>query len=142
MAKETLSQREIKFRAWHKKLKKMFYLFGIDWQEGICWDKEAKMKLKDVILLQYTGLKDKNKKEIYGGDIVEFKTDGILFRLPVVWGEYDDGEYIGGLECWMVDGTPLSSLIKDKIEIYAPSLFADDGVKVVGNIFENSNLLH
>jgi len=41
MAKETLSQRKIKFRAWHKKLKKMFYLFGIDWQEGICWDKEA-----------------------------------------------------------------------------------------------------
>ena len=139
-----LPKREMKFRAWNEALGKMEdNVFPISATEYYCIDTKYNsiLKRRTGKVLQYTGLKDKNGKEIYEGDIIEFNTDGVVFRFPVEWGEYDDGEYIGGLECWMVGKTPLSSLIKDEVAIYAPAFFADDGVKVIGNVFENPELL-
>ncbi|MFS0877994.1 YopX family protein [Solibacillus isronensis] len=54
--------REIKFRAWDKDLKQMLNLFTMDGQR--------KQETEETILMQYTGLKDKNGREIYEGDIV------------------------------------------------------------------------
>ena len=58
-------KREIKFRAWDNFLKKM----------GKCnkhfeLTEDLNSQLQDVVLLQYTGLLDKNGKEIYEGDII------------------------------------------------------------------------
>ena len=61
--------REIKFRAWLEPEKKMNNgLFGLRSDGEVSF--QSNNPEFNVILMQYTGLKDKNGKEIYEGDIV------------------------------------------------------------------------
>ena len=64
--------REIKFRAWDKDSKEMIPLFNIDFEHNIMNKGSLWKSLYSVELLQYTWLKDKNGKEIYEGDLVEY----------------------------------------------------------------------
>lgn len=118
--------REIKFRAWDKKEKKMwnsgFEMNGVSGERGVVSittldDKYEYTRTlflpKEVVLMQYTGLKDWNKKSIWEGDMVE---DDFGTKLEV--------------EGWLKD---YSLLMEIQYELRH--------VKVIGNIYENPELL-
>ena len=129
--------REIKFRAWHKKHLRMFQLSAVDFATkwagcrteqatiNLCVQCENKpcyapfFHLADLELMQYTGLKDKNGKEIYEGDIVHNILTDESHPIRFYAGSFCT--IIGGVTCPM----PLWEL---------------KSFEVIGNIYENTEL--
>lgn len=115
--------REIKFRAWNIETKTT-----TDWTTIRKYKKfEKLMSLNHVVLMQYTGLKDKNietQKEVYDGDILQFVNGNIG---TVEWDYKNTG--------WIVRST------KNKMRTHnlVNSLLL--GALVIGNIYENPELL-
>lgn len=77
--KNVIENREIKFRAWHKDFKRLKLIEGFRFPNknnidvNILNGVTIRYMKSDIVLMQYTGLKDKNGKEIYEGDIVEYQ---------------------------------------------------------------------
>jgi uncharacterized phage protein (TIGR01671 family) len=114
--------REIKFRAWDAVKKEMF---SCEDTAGSLIDFFTKFRtIHDgygrAHLMQYTGLKDKNGKEIYEGDIIFYKTG--IDNVAVV--EWLDSGFIRRISKEMYHNFH----VKDEIEI-------------IGNIYENEDLL-
>ena len=79
--------RVIKFRAWEPDTKIMFVPTGIP-------NPTMSPDRTKGILMQYTGLKDANGKEIYEGDIINFKQGETYFwGVIVATVEYNDGGF-------------------------------------------------
>ena len=153
--------RETKFRAYHKERKEMFEIASIDFEEKKAALSNGTIKLlnvdfKQFELLQYTGLKDKNGKEIYEGDILLSSNENGIFLQLIGFGN-DDREYSGMLNGFkIIDGRLLENddyeideckeftqeLIKaHNIPILQPENMIIDGWWVIGNIYENKKLL-
>jgi len=141
--------KEIKFRAYHKKRETMChfdimtitktYYLGY-WHtadlDGFDCELDDKMLYSD--LMQYTGLKDKNGKEIYEGDIV---------TIPGEYPYFDCGtpNYVAEVD-WIFAGfqTVLHCINGEKRGISEginEPLEDGDYFEVIGNIYENPELL-
>lgn len=139
--------REIKFRAWHKKLKKMLFVTDIsgvvDLQkdsteiyEISCaernnggWVNGGSHEIDDVELLQYTGLTDKNGKEIYEGDIVT----ALMDTPPMQHAPLGDSAYMKGAVIF-----EYGSFLVDGEYLWGEHLHS---IEVIGNIHENPELI-
>jgi hypothetical protein len=118
--------REIKFRAWDTIEKGMWTVVGIEWHTDTVYLRDdthcvQERMLHKMTLMPFTGLYDKNGKEIYEGDIVKLvNKDGIKHITEIKW---HNGRYV--TDTWMMFA---DTLVLHKCE-------------VIGNIYENSELI-
>ena len=122
--------RKIKFRAWDKENEKMMKVSSLHLE-----NKEISVKENGTFhlfrmqdLMQYTGLRDKNGKEIYEGDIVLIKLDETSTWYKTVVG-FKKGAFIANL----IDK-------EDYVYIFHHGFTGDD-FEIIGNVYENKNLL-
>lgn len=118
--------RTLKFKAWDKEDKKMEEVFMIDFQFEQAELRYTTRPFEDIVLLEYTGILDKNGKEIYEGDII-IDTIGPQIKMIVKWiddcagfrttGNYNGETYVG--------------------YVGHENKFGRNTCQVIGNIYEN-----
>ena len=140
-------QDRLKFRVWHKKRKRMYevlHLHTETWSNGGEWvtakgfniitqqDIHIQIEPKDGIIMQSTGLRDRDGKLIYEDDIIEF-TDNVTINgskthVAKVEHNKEFNAYMYHAECmgWYTINPSQNKRFK---------------VKVIGNIYEHPELL-
>ena len=120
-----------KFRAWSKVEKIMSDVKKIDfWNNELDARLFEETKIEEVILMQSTGLKDKNGQEIFEGDIVQFEDCS----------EASDFLYINtGIIEWCQGGFHVTN----RDSVLMEDLLDGDSldVTILGSVYENLELL-
>lgn len=142
--------REIKFRVWDSQNKSMY---GWENLTDSNWKLQELYKpAVGIIFMQFTGLKDKNGKEIYDGDIVTLcnfnykKLTNEIDREKSIEMNLKKGvvEWMPNTCCFMVVERHLKCKIFDEWNNslpLRPSKKDDYEIEVIGNIYENPDLL-
>lgn len=129
---QTKMKRDIEFRAYNKVLREIFpnvqnHIGNDVWAFG------RMINDGDFVLMQYTGLRDKNGTKVFEGDLLKFKADTTIYVYQVV---YENG----GFYCYhtaMKDG--FGKPIKwGGIWRFAELEFE---FKVIGNIYEKPEFI-
>lgn len=131
----TDTKREIKFRAWQKAHKKMHYnvnLYSMGRGEMVKAQLDNKSFMDSIGLscevMQFTGLLDKNKVEIYESDIVEV--------------EYGRGKVIFHVGCFMIEWIDDPEANMELLSMRNAKFgHVREDLVVIGNIFEHPHLL-
>jgi len=127
--------REIKYRAWDKKAREMYQVneLGVgsasyeQYAVNVYQQPEtgfSKFYPGVVLVMQYTGYKDRNETEIYEGDILKYENPKYPNHKPYVikWSDDDCG-----FECVNSENFML------------PSVWGE--MEIIGNIYDNPELL-
>lgn len=123
--------KELKIKAWLKKEKKMVSIIGIDFnyeyirytEDDNLFNSDYKVaELKDIELLQFTGLKDNGGQELYEADVIKFN-DGIDDIYGLISYDDEDGTY-------RVSYENITEHLSER----------EGDFEIVGNIFENPQL--
>ena len=138
--------REIKYKAYIKDLNIVVDVTCIDLElERIWYDTESvgrsNCDITECILMQYTGLNDKNGTEIYEGDIVIFDEGFSVIRYDEETARFVLNDY-GIRGCLMEYGWDESAGGFGVIDTNGFDDFVDiSDIEVIGNIYENPELL-
>jgi len=130
--------REIKFRAWDESMGKMEF-FGLGDTVPYYYPDEWSSRINYEVM-QFTGLLDKNGKEIYEGDIIESVEDNYIYKInpivPLSRSCVDRSETIGRrCDNEIIHSNGISENYND--DWISNSEFYE----IIGNIYENPELL-
>ncbi|HHS2876334.1 TPA: YopX family protein [Streptococcus agalactiae] len=118
------------FRAWSKKFERMYEVTLIDYENGDVGLKDdhggvAIGDIKQLILMQSTGLKDKNDVEIFDGDVVNFMVPNQMISGTYQIRQAKSGE-------WRLD---------NRVQGRPLYISGSYHCEVVGNVWEDGDLL-
>lgn len=118
--------KEIKFRAWDGE---DMYIPEIQENEQGENINDWFTSFRNVTLMQYTGLKDKNGKEIYEGDVVEYLERGMKNCVGI-------GQVTWNKDGWNVEG------FYDGSQDEPGRAFSENAqLEIIGNVWENPELI-
>ena len=92
---------------------------------------ELRPRDENIILMLSTGLKDKNGKEIFEGDIIRYNIDVVDIKRHPTLGFYT---VLDGREGFFGDGMSIDDFEEDAKEFSKTA-------EIIGNIYENPELL-
>ncbi|WP_432449143.1 YopX family protein [Enterococcus faecalis] len=131
-----------KFRAWDKNTNDMVDVKTIDLEKdgsiGCIVDYNGiNLDVSECVLMQYTGLKDKNGVEIFEGDLVK-----------VIDGESEEDSYISVVKNYSNEGYPAFDIEYppnyhyDRNVLSAIMCNGFETIEVIGNVYEDGDLLN
>lgn len=128
---------QLKSRAWDREQKKMSYS-KIEWFDdmiGFRFDHFGLEPEINVEISWFTGFQDKNKKDIYAEDILGYRN--IYDNKDCVVRVYFDHK----VGAWYAGDNFLSRLIHQQTVIAESQNFRPDYPRIIGNIYQNPELL-
>ena len=125
----------LRFRAWDKEFKEMVQVDALVFDEQIIKatyknGNVVKEDIKNYVLMQSTGLRDKNGKEIFEGDIIAIEVEDV--ETPINAKVFQNRKI----------GILMFHVFEDNEDVPMVELLEDDSVAfaIIGNIYENPEL--